>query len=73
MHLTINELLSYTDEKRRKWEDWFTSHGNDPLELPVPMDVHPNIGALILHCFWAELFMLIGCRATFLLPSVSRP
>jgi uncharacterized damage-inducible protein DinB len=56
MQLTIDELLSYTDEERRKWEDWFTIQGNDPLKLPVPMDVHPNIGALILHCFWAELF-----------------
>jgi len=68
MHLTINELLSYTDEERRKWEGWFTSHGNDPLKLPVPMDVHPNIGALILHCFWAELFYAHWMQGDILTP-----
>jgi uncharacterized damage-inducible protein DinB len=56
MHLTIDELLAYTDEERAKWEDWFTSHGNEPLKFALPMDVHPTVGALILHCFWAELF-----------------
>jgi uncharacterized damage-inducible protein DinB len=56
MHLTIGELLAYTDEERAKWEDWFTAHGNEPLKFPLPMDVHPTIGALMLHCFWAELF-----------------
>ena len=56
MHLTIDELLDYTEEERDKWEAWFAVHGNDPLKLAVPMDVHPTIGALIIHCFWAELF-----------------
>ena len=56
MHLTIDELLAYTDEERAKWEAWFQAHGNEPLKLAVPMDVHPTVGALILHCFWAELF-----------------
>lgn len=56
MHLTIDELLSYTDEERCKWEQWFGAQGDDPLKLPVPMDAHQNIGTLILHCFWAERF-----------------
>ena len=56
MHLTIDELLAYTDEERAKWEAWFQAHGNEPLKLAVPMDVHPAVSALILHCFWAELF-----------------
>jgi uncharacterized damage-inducible protein DinB len=56
MHLTIEELLDYTDEERAKWEAWFAVQGNDPLKLAVPMDVHPTVGALIVHCFWAELF-----------------
>ena len=56
MHLTIDELIAYTDEERAKWEAWFTEHGNEPLKLAVPMDVNPTIGALILHCFWAEFF-----------------
>ena len=56
MNLTIGELLSYTDEERAKWENWFRTHGNDPVKLAVPMEVHPTVGALIAHCFWAELF-----------------
>ncbi len=56
MHLTIDELLNYTEEERAKWEAWFGAHGNDPLKFALPMDVHPNIGALIPHCFWAEFF-----------------
>jgi LPS sulfotransferase NodH len=56
MHLTIDELLAYTDEERAKWEAWFQAQGDEPLKLAVPMDVHPTVGALILHCFWAELF-----------------
>ena len=56
MHLTIDELLAYTDEERTKWEEWFVLHGNEPLKFSLPMDVHPNVGALILHCLWAELF-----------------
>jgi hypothetical protein len=47
MHLTIGELLAYTDEERAKWEDWFTAHGNEPLKFPLPMDVHRSFGPLI--------------------------
>jgi uncharacterized damage-inducible protein DinB len=68
MHLTIDELLDYTDEERAKWEDWFAAHGNDPLKFTLPMDVHPNIGALILHCFWAELFYAHWMRGDILSP-----
>lgn len=35
MHLTIDELLDYTDEERAKWEDWFAAHGNDPQIHPA--------------------------------------
>jgi uncharacterized damage-inducible protein DinB len=62
MHLTIDELLAYTDEERAKWETWFETNGDDPLKLAVPMDVHPTVGALILHCFWAELFYAYWMR-----------
>ena len=68
MHLTIDELLAYTDEERKKWEDWFAAHGNDPLKFATPMDVHPSIGALILHCFWAELFYAHWMRGDILTP-----
>jgi uncharacterized damage-inducible protein DinB len=66
MNLTIDELLDYTDEERNKWEEWFAANGDEPLKLSVPMDVHPNIGALILHCFWAELFYAQWMRGDLL-------
>jgi uncharacterized damage-inducible protein DinB len=68
MHLTLDELLSYTDEERAKWEEWFADHGNEPFKLAVPMDVHPTIGALILHCFWAELFYAHWMKRDILTP-----
>ena len=68
MKLTIDELLGYTDEERGKWEAWFAEHGNEPLKLAVPMDVHPTVGSLILHCFWAELFYAQWMRGTLMTP-----
>jgi len=68
MHLTIDELLDYTDEERAKWEGWFATQGNESLKFPLPMDVHPNIGALILHCFWAELFYAHWMQGEVLTP-----
>lgn len=66
MNLTIDELLAYTDEERSKWERWFASHGNDALKIALPMDVHPTVGALIIHCFWAELFYALWMRGEIL-------
>ena len=68
MHLTIRELLDYTDEERGKWEAWFAIHGDDALKFPLAMDVHPTVGALILHCFWAELFYAHWLRGDILTP-----
>jgi len=68
MHLTIDELLAYTDEERAKWEDWFAAHGDEPLKLTTPMDVHPTVGSLIMHCFWAELFYAHWMRGDILTP-----
>ena len=62
MHLTIEELLAYTDEERAKWHKWFAVHGNDPLKIALAGDAHPTVGALILHCFWAELFYALWMR-----------
>ena len=69
MNLTIDELLDYTDEERAKWEAWFKSQANEPLKLPVPIDVHPTLGALILHCFWAELYYAHWMRGEPLSPA----
>ena len=66
MDLTIDELLAYTDEERAKWENWFTDHGNGPLELSVPLEAHPTIGALFLHSFWAEMFYAMWMRGEML-------
>lgn len=66
MHLTIDEMLAYTDEERAKWERWFSDHGSDALKIALPLDVHPTIGALILHCFWAELFYALWMRGEML-------
>lgn len=62
MHLTISELLDYTDEERAKWQDWFSAHGDDPLKIALAGDTHPNVGALISHCFWSELFYAYWMR-----------
>lgn len=56
MHLTIRELLDYTDEERARWRDWFVARGSDPLKIALAGEAFSSVGALILHCFWAELF-----------------
>jgi len=68
MNLSIDELLDYTDEERAKWDTWFGSQGNDALKLEVPMEAHPNLGALILHCFWAEMFYARWMQGDVLTP-----
>lgn len=62
MHLTIAELLDYTDEERAKWRDWFSTQGNDPLKIALGNETHPTIGALLLHIFWAELWYAYWLR-----------
>jgi len=62
MDLTIDELLDYTDEERAKWGNWFSVHGDDALTFALPGDVHPDVGALLLHCFWAELFYALWMK-----------
>jgi uncharacterized damage-inducible protein DinB len=66
MHLTIGELLDYTDEERAKWQQWFSIHGNDPLRIKLAGETHPNVGALILHCFWAEIWYAYWMRGELL-------
>ena len=55
MNLTIEELISYTDEERAKWEQWFALHGDEPLKFPLADAAHGSVGALILHIFGPEL------------------
>jgi uncharacterized damage-inducible protein DinB len=55
MNLTIQELLSYTDEERAKWERWFAEHGDGPLAFSPDNAAHASVGALVLHMFGPEL------------------
>jgi uncharacterized damage-inducible protein DinB len=62
MHLTINELFDYTSEERAKWKEWFAANGDEPLKIALSNETHPTVGALILHCFWAELWYAYWLR-----------
>lgn len=55
MHLSAQELLQYTDEERRRWEQWFRENGEDLLRMPITGDRENTIGALVLHIFGPEL------------------
>lgn len=55
MHLTVDELLAFTDEARARWEKWFDEHGDGPLMLPVAGAQDTTVGAQILHIFGPEL------------------
>lgn len=62
MHLTIDELLGYTDEERAKWQEWFAVQGKAGLHIALAGDAHKDVGAMILHIFWAELFYAYWMR-----------
>lgn len=66
MHLTIRELLDYTDEERAKWQHWLSVQGNEPLKIALAGETHQSLGGLILHCFWAELFYALWMRGEVL-------
>lgn len=55
MHLTVEELLQYTDEERARWEQWFRDNTEDLLKVPIQSDRENTIGALVLHIFGSEL------------------
>ena len=54
MHLTIEELLQYTEEERALWEVWFKENGEELLKMPVVGERENTIGALILDIFGPE-------------------
>ena len=68
MHLTIRELLDYTDEERDKWRRWTEERGGGPLKLPLAGETHTSVGALILHVFWAEMYYARWMRGEVLTP-----
>ena len=55
MHLSIEELLQYTDEERARWEQWFRENGEELLRMRLVGDRETTMGALILHIFGPEL------------------
>ena len=55
MYITIEELIHYTDEERAKWEKWFSTQGDGPLQIPLAGDKQTTVGILILHIFGPEL------------------
>jgi hypothetical protein len=58
MHLSVEELLHYTGEERRRWEQWFQENGEDLLRMPIAGSARiATVGALIVHIFGSEL----GC------------
>lgn len=68
MHLTIKELLDYTDEERAKWRGWFAERGGEPLKVALAGEKHTSVGALILHVFWAEMFYAFWMRGEVVTP-----
>ena len=66
MYLTIGELLGYTDDERERWRRWFSERGGEPLKIELAGEAHPTVGALILHCFWAEFFYAYWMRGELL-------
>ena len=66
MQLTIAELLDYTDEERAKWRRWFEQNGDEQLKIALAGETHTTLGALILHCFWAEMFYAFWMRGKVL-------
>jgi|SRR5579884_1548840 len=55
MHLSVEELIHYTDEERARWERWFCENGEELLKMPLAGDRETSVGALILHIFGPEL------------------
>jgi uncharacterized damage-inducible protein DinB len=58
----MSELFDYTSEERAKWKEWFAASGDEPLKIALSNETHPTAGALILHCFWAELWYAYWLR-----------
>jgi uncharacterized damage-inducible protein DinB len=54
MHLSVEELLHYTDEERERWERWFAENGEDLLKMPITGERENTVGALIMHIFGPE-------------------
>ncbi len=73
MHITIEELLRYTDEERARWENWFAENSEDLLSTPIAGDRQNTIGSLIVHIFGPELRAVQRLRGEVLTDYHGRP
>jgi len=56
MNLTLKELLTYSEEEQDRWQNWFASHGDEPLRFPLSGDRMPSLGSMIQHALGTELW-----------------
>ena len=55
LSLSIEELVGYTGEERRKWDRWFAGQPPAALDAPVQRDARfPTVWILIDHIFLVE-------------------
>ena len=57
IHLSLDELMDYTDWERQKWHDWLRQRGEQVLKLsagPHGDGRFQTVGDLIKHIFSAE-------------------
>ena len=57
MHLTITDLMQYTEWERGKWFDWLRQHGDQVLDIsagPHGDGRFQSAGELVRHIFSAE-------------------
>ena len=57
VHLSLSDLLDYTDWERQKWHAWFLQHGADVLKISAGPHGDGRFGAvgeLVRHIFSAE-------------------
>jgi uncharacterized damage-inducible protein DinB len=55
--ISLNDLVEYTDWDRGKWQEWFRTHGDEPLKIgagPHGDGRFGTVGDVIKHIFSAE-------------------
>jgi len=58
MHISLSDLMDYTDWERRKWNEWFRQRGKPPLEISVGPhrdERFESVGDWVRHVFAAEI------------------
>jgi len=56
LHITLEELLAYSEEERSKWERWLKSKPREALRVPVQTEGRfPEVWHLLHHIFLVEM------------------